>query len=245
MSTRVTSADQAPPRAVLLDALGTLIGIEPPWQPFVALLEERHAISITTEEALGALAAEMSYYRSHCLAAGDAASLADLRAACSDVVAAALGGPVARLERAALTRALLDALRFAAYPDVAPALAALRRRGVHLVVLSNWDISLHDALASSGLTGLLDGVVCSAEHGEAKPAPGIFAAAVELAGVPAGRAIHVGDSYEEDVLGARAAGIEPVLLSRRSGAGGLIGAQSSGPVPDVRTISSLAELSEP
>ena len=187
----------------------------------------------------------MAYYRAHCLAAGDPASLAQLRAECSAVVAAQLGGAVARLERAALTRTLLDALRFAAYPDVTPALAALRRRGARLVVVSNWDISLHEALAASGLTGLVDGVVCSAEFGQAKPAPGIFAAALELAGVTAGQAIHVGDSYEEDVVGARAVGIEPVLLARGPGDGGLIGAQSSEPTGDVRRISKLTELSEP
>lgn len=241
----MSAAAQAPPRAVLLDALGTLIGIEPPWEPFVALLEQRHAITITVEEALGALRAEMAYYRGHCLAAGDPGSLAQLRAECSAVVAAQLGGAVAGLERAALTRTLLDALRFAAYPDVAPGLAALRRRGARLVVVSNWDISLHQALAAAGLTELVDGVVCSAEFGQAKPAPGIFAAALELAGVTAGQAIHVGDSYEEDVVGARAAGIEPVLVSRTPGDGGLIGAQSTAPAGDVRRISNLTELSEP
>ena len=233
------------PRAVLLDALGTLIGIEPPWTPFVRLLEDRHAITITLDQAVGALRAEMAYYRTHCLAAGDPASLADLRAACSGVVARELGGPVARLDRQALTQTLLDALRFAAYADVVPALKRLRDRGIRLVVLSNWDISLYDALASAGLAGLVDGVVCSAEHGQAKPAPGIFAAALELAGLPADQAIHVGDSYVEDVLGARAAGIEPVLLTRSTAAGGLIGAQSSTASAAVETIASLAELTWP
>ncbi len=241
----MTAAHAPAPRAVLLDALGTLIGIEPPWKPFVALLEDRHAITITLDQAVGALRAEMAYYRSHCLAAGDPASLADLRAACAQIVARELGGPVARLNRPALTQTLLDALRFAAYPDVVPALKRLRDRGVRLVVLSNWDISLYDALASAGLAQLIDGVVCSAEHGQAKPAPGIFAAALELAGLPADQAIHVGDSYTEDVLGARAAGIEPVLLARAAGDGGLIGAQTATPTAEVRTIASLTELSDP
>jgi putative hydrolase of the HAD superfamily len=228
---------------VLLDALGTLVGIEPPWQRLVDLLEQRHGIEVTLAQAVASLRAEMAYYRSHCLGARDAASLARLREDCSEIVARSLGGQVAGLERSALTRTLLDALRFAAYPDAADALRRLRAAGARLVVLSNWDISLHDVLAQSGLTSLLDGVVCSAEQGVAKPAPEIFAAALALAGVPAGRAVHVGDSYAEDVLGARAAGIEPILLVRPAGDAGLLGGGESSPAQGVRTIRSLAELS--
>ena len=69
--------------------------------------------------------------------------------------------------------------------------------------------------------------------GARKPAPEIFRRALALAGAAAGEALHVGDSVEEDVAGARSAGIEPVLL-RRDGA--------SGQALGVRTISSLAEL---
>ena len=98
-------------------------------------------------------------------------------------------------------------------------------------------------LAGTALDGLLDGVICSAEQGVAKPAAEIFHAALALAGVPAEQAIHVGDSYAEDVLGARAAGITPVLLVRPPGDGGLIGSDALAPPGDVRTISSLAELS--
>jgi putative hydrolase of the HAD superfamily len=229
-------------RAVLIDALGTLIGIEPPWQRLVDLLASRHEVTVSVERAVAALRAEMAYYRGHCQAAGDAGSLARLRAACAEVVAGELGGDVALLDRAALTRTLLDCLRFAAYPDAAPALGALRRARVSVVVVSNWDISLHEALASCGLDALVDGVICSAEVGFAKPAPEIFAAALARAGAGAERAVHVGDSYAEDVRGARAAGIDPVLLARPPGDGGLIGAEPPAAAGEVRTISSLAEL---
>jgi putative hydrolase of the HAD superfamily len=239
------SAERAMPRAVLLDALGTLIGIEPPWQRLIDLLACRHGITITLEQAIPALHAEMAYYRSNCQRARDEASLAELRDACAGVVASALGGVVARLERPALTETLLDALRFAAYPEAKSTLAALRARRVRLVVLSNWDISLHAVLAEAGLDRLLDGVICSAEAGVAKPAGEIFDAALALASVPAGEAVHVGDSYAEDVLGARAAGIEPVLLARPPGDSGLLGSDGVAPAGDVRTITSLAGLLEP
>ena len=98
-------------------------------------------------------------------------------------------------------------------------------------MVSNWDVSLHDVW-TLGLAPLLDGVVTSAEVGARKPDAAIFARALEIAGVRAEQAVHVGDSLEEDVAGARAAGIEPVLI-RRDG--------SPGP-PDTRTITNLIEL---
>jgi putative hydrolase of the HAD superfamily len=101
------------------------------------------------------------------------------------------------------------------------------------VVVSNWDISLHDLLARLGIAPLLDGIVTSAQLGSRKPDPAIFVRGLELAGVRPAEAIHVGDSLDEDVAGARAAAIEPVLI-RRDGS-------SPGP-PGVRTIASLSEL---
>jgi putative hydrolase of the HAD superfamily len=129
--------------------------------------------------------------------------------------------------------ALLAALEFRAFPDAAPALAELRERGVRLVVVSNWDVSLHERLAETGLAPLVDGAVASAEIGAAKPDPAIFLHALELAGgaEPAG-SLHVGDTLGADVEGARAAGIRPVFIAR---------GRERGP-EDVATIASLAEL---
>jgi putative hydrolase of the HAD superfamily len=118
-----------------------------------------------------------------------------------------------------LTAALLDALAFTAYPDAAPALRALRAAGCALVVVSNWDFSLHERLEETGLAALVDGAVASAELGTAKPQRAIFERALALAGVAAGRAWHVGDSVREDVEGARAAGIRAVLLARGEATG--------------------------
>ena len=91
---------------------------------------------------------------------------------------------------------------------------ALRAAGCALVVVSNWDVSLHERLAETGLAPLVDGVVASAEVGVAKPERAIFERALALAGVRAADAWHVGDSVAEDVEGARAAGIRPVLVAR-------------------------------
>ena len=132
-------------------------------------------------------------------------------------------------------------MRFDAYPDARPALLAARAAGaggVRIVVVSNWDVSLADVLERVGLAPLLDGVVTSAAVGAAKPAPEIFAHALGVAGVDAERALHVGDTLDEDVRGAAACGIRAVLLRRGPSAGA--------PAPDgVTTIGDLAHLDWP
>ena len=82
--------------------------------------------------------------------------------------------------------ALLASLRFHAYEDSAPTLRALRARGIRLVVVSNWDWSLHERLQETGLAELVDGAIASAEVGSAKPDGAIFAAALQLAGTTPG-----------------------------------------------------------
>ncbi|HVR05783.1 MAG TPA: HAD-IA family hydrolase, partial [Solirubrobacteraceae bacterium] len=202
-------------RAVLLDALGTLLALAPPGPALAQVLRERHGLRLEVADAERAFAAEIAYYRAHHQDGRDAATLADLRARCAEVLGGALPPAVGRaLNPAQLTEAMLGALRFAPFPDVPDALRALRARGLRLVVVSNWDLSLPVVLGDGGLAGLLDGVVTSAAIGAEKPDPEIFRAALRLAGVPARQALHVGDSPALDVAGAHAAGIAAVLLRR-------------------------------
>jgi len=196
-------------RCVLLDALGTLVELEPPWRYLAADL------GIEADERLvAAVRAEMRYYREHSDEGRDAASLADLRGRCAEILSRELGRDVS-VER------MMAAIRFRAFPDAAPSLAELRAMGLRLVCVSNWDFSLPDVLARCGLSDHLDGVVTSAAVGARKPDPRIFEAALELAGCAAGDALHVGDTPEEDLEGARAAGIRALLIDR--GDGGDIG----------------------
>ena len=129
------------------------------------------------------------------------------------------GADVRAIAPAAMVEVLLGALRFTAFADVPGALADLRAAGHRLVVVSNWDVSLHDMLRTTGLAALVDGAISSAEAGARKPQPAIFRRALALAGGAAARgaerpALHAGDSLELDVAGARAAGLEAVLIAR-------------------------------
>lgn len=221
-------------RAVLLDALGTLLRLQDPTPALREQLAARCGLDVDQESTETALAAEIAYYRAHNLEGRDRAALAGLRRRCALVLRDALG-PSARDARIEdVLAALLAALRFTPYPDVLPALERMRAAGVRLVVVSNWDVSLHDRLAEAGIAERVHGAIASAELGAAKPAPAIFAHALTIAGLPAHEALHIGDSPVEDVDGARAAGIEPVLLVRQGAPG----------VEGVRTARSLAEVAE-
>jgi putative hydrolase of the HAD superfamily len=223
--------------AVLLDGLGTLVALEPPWPRLVEELREAHGVEVTLADAERAFRAEIVYYRAHHHEGRNPDTLADLRRRCAEVLCAQLPPRAAEaLSLEQLTVAMLDSLRFSAYPDVPSALACLRSRGLTLVVVSNWDISLPAALRNVGLEGLVDRVVTSAEVGRAKPAPEIFTAALARARCAPERAVHVGDSLDEDIHGALAAGIRAVLLHR-----GDAQPEETTP-PGVPSISSLAQL---
>ena len=220
--------------ALLLDALGTLVRLDPPAPRLRAELAERFGVTVSDDEAGAALLAEIRFYRAHLDEGRDAASLHALRRRCAEVLRSALPASprVTEVGAEALTAALLAALSFTAFDDARPAIAAARSRGLRVVVASNWDVSLHEVLGRLELLPLLDGVVTSAEVGARKPAPAVFDRALALAGASAADAVHVGDSVEEDVAGARAAGIEPILLSR----------DGRPAPPGVRSIASLGEL---
>lgn len=194
-----------PLRAVFLDALGTIVALEPPWERLAA------ALGVEADARLvAAVRAEMGYYKEHSHEGRDGASLAALRERCAQILSSELGQPID-------VETMMATIRFRAYPDAAPALAALRERGLRLVCVSNWDCSLPEVLGRCGLLELLDGVVTSAEAGARKPDPEIFTPALEIAGCAPGEALHVGDTPEEDLAGARAAGIPALLLDREGG----------------------------
>ena len=100
------------------------------------------------------------------------------------------------------------------YPDVLPTLEALRAHGYILGVISDWGISLASILRQLHLTQYFDCVLISAATRQAKPSPTLYETALLRANAVADFTLHIGDSYIQDVLGARAVGITPVLLDR-------------------------------
>jgi putative hydrolase of the HAD superfamily len=103
---------------------------------------------------------------------------------------------------------------YALYPDVLPVLRTLHERHFTMGIISDWGINLGLILRHHDLVQYFDFAVISAAVRYAKPDPALFETALRRAGAIADYALHIGDSYVLDVLGARAAGITPVLLDR-------------------------------
>jgi len=118
--------------------------------------------------------------------------------------------------------------------EVPGALERLRNAGYRLAVLSNTESNLRDRIAAAGIGPFFETLVISAEVGSEKPDRKIFDEALRLMAIAPERALHVGDFYSIDVVGARNAGITPVLLDAR----GL------SPDRDVTRIASLTELAD-
>jgi HAD superfamily hydrolase (TIGR01549 family) len=98
------------------------------------------------------------------------------------------------------------------YPDVRPALAALREAGLAVVVAGNQPPQARAALEAMNLP--VDAIRTSDEWGVQKPDPEFFARVADLAGVPATEIAYVGDRLDNDVLPAAEAGMRPVLVRR-------------------------------
>jgi putative hydrolase of the HAD superfamily len=113
-----------------------------------------------------------------------------------------------------MTRAWEHAHNFQIFEDVLPVLADLRAQELKLGLVSNTGRDLGAFVAHHGLD--VDAFVSSGVHGKTKPHPTIFLAALELLGVEPADAVMIGDSLEDDVEGARAAGIQALLLDREN-----------------------------
>ena len=121
-------------------------------------------------------------------------------------------------------------------PDAVRVLMWLREQGIKRVVCSNAPFPpemLHRQVTSNGVAQLVDSVLFSSQFGRRKPAPEIYRAALEAAGVHADRALFVGDRVREDYEGPRAVGMRAVICTAHA---------AEIPPEGVPTIASLAEL---
>ncbi|MFQ6111629.1 MAG: HAD family hydrolase, partial [Nitrospinota bacterium] len=101
---------------------------------------------------------------------------------------------------------------FALFDDVLPTLSLLKGRGLLLGLISNLHRDLEGLCERLGLAPYFDFLLTAQEAGAEKPDPRIFLAALERAKVSPAEALHVGDGYYADVLGARGVGIKALLI---------------------------------
>jgi FMN phosphatase YigB (HAD superfamily) len=196
--------------AVTIDAFGTLVELETPVGRLQAALAER-GVERDEQSVAAAFASEVEYYLVHKGEGKDADSLLDLRTRCSGVF---LEGVAPEVGAEEFAPAFVGSLVFRPLDGVVDALARLRRAGLELACVTNWDIGIGEQLERAGLAHYLSAVVSSAETGAEKPDPRVFEEALERLGVPPRRAVHIGDD-EADQAGALAAGLgfEPPPLA--------------------------------
>jgi putative hydrolase of the HAD superfamily len=128
------------------------------------------------------------------------------------------------------------------FPDVPLALDALIAAGIRLCVISNFVWGLPELIHDLELARHFERLVVSARVGFQKPNPGIFQHALDVMQVAPERAMHVGDSYRADIVGARRLGIRAVLIARDSGDAARLGIVQDHDDPGLEIVTDLNEL---
>lgn len=111
-------------------------------------------------------------------------------------------------------RELSQGMKFTLFEDVLPTLKRLREQELTLGLLTNLNRDIESICRDVGTEPYLNFFVTSGEVGVDKPNPLIFLTALNKAGVAASEAVHVGDQYKLDIVGARGVGITPILIDR-------------------------------
>ncbi len=213
------------PQALLLDAMGTLIGLRRSVGDSYAALAA--GFGLEAEADAIDLAFPQVYRQAPPLAfpglSGEMLRAAEIEwwgARIGEVLQAALPDPEEQLAEglpAGLAEALFehfaDPALWRVYPEVPNCLQRWRQRGLRLAVVSNFDSRLMGLLDGLGVAEQLDTVVVSSAAGAAKPDPAPYQLALEALALPAEAVWHVGDS-PEDEAGARAAGVRCLLVER-------------------------------
>ena len=225
-----------PLQTVFLDAGGVLLF--PNWTRISEVLA-RHGVAVEA----AALAAADPFARRQIDDASTTASTNDAKRGwlLFELILTAAGVPLSEATAAALAE-LHDYHREQNLWELVaegavPALEALNARGLRLTVVSNANGRLCNLMDRLGLTRQFHCVLDSCDIGVEKPDPRLFEIALERSGARAGSTIHVGDLYQIDVVGARAAGLRGVLLDQA-------GLYEGVDCPRVRSLGELVERIE-
>ncbi len=227
-------------KAIFFDWFNTLVHFEPTRAELYRQAFQQFGIELPSRAALrGILHADFSYFQENTKSPVEERSVEEQAEVYSCYPKAILAEAGIEADEKlpfkvlAIVRKEAERLTFVLFDDVLPTLKLLKKRGLALGLLTNATKDMLSLYHKLGLEDYLDFVVTSREAGADKPEPPIFLAALERAGVEAFEALHVGDQYYLDVVGARGVGIGPVLIDRYD---------LSPEVTDCLRLSSLNEL---
>jgi putative hydrolase of the HAD superfamily len=201
------------PRVVFFDFGGTLA--EPIVDPLDVWLELVHDLSLpgNRDDLERALAAANAWFQTAVF--DHHGRTAELWRQYDRLVLASLGERDSRERLVTAIQERFDRVAWSrVYPETRPVLEGLRDRGCTLHIISNATDEILGRIKDLGLAGYFESITYSQEAGANKPDPAPFRLALRRADCAPGDAIHVGNTYEEDIVGARGAGITPVLVDR-------------------------------
>jgi putative hydrolase of the HAD superfamily len=209
----------APLRAIFLDIGDTIMRPNPSWEHVYALAFEEFGIKVEMEALRHAL--RTAYHHGGWGMDGGfepSAETSFQRTVAIDATAIAALGleqvPEAFYRR--LSELFMLTSHWHIFPDAYPTLKALKDRLLIVGAVSNWVWNLPELLHALDLVRHFDFIAASARIGFEKPDRRIFEWALEQADVPPESVIHVGDHLDADIEGARATGIEAVLIDRNA-----------------------------
>ncbi|HYK87790.1 MAG TPA: HAD-IA family hydrolase, partial [Acidobacteriota bacterium] len=206
---------------VFLDAAGTLFEVRGSVGEIYSSVAQRHGVTVSPVE-LQAGFVEAFRRKSHeCIPSGNSENQTEReRRWWLELVEGVLSGRMPASALPGYFEEVFETFRttraWRLFPDTRPGLEMLCKAGYRLGIISNFDSRLEDLLRNLGIAFYFERVIISWTVGSAKPAAGIFCRALDVMGVAAQRAVHVGDSLTEDVVGAQRAGLRGVLLDRNN-----------------------------
>jgi len=198
-------------RAVLFDVDFTLFRPGPELGPEgYRRVGERHGLALVPERYSDARAAAIDELQSNRELVHDE----EVWIAFTEQIVIGMGGDAAGARACAvdMVREWERHENFTLYEDAPPVLAELRRHDLRIGLVSNGQRDLDEFTRHHSLD--VDTVIGSKAHGRTKPHPSIFVAALHALGVAPDEAAMVGDSYEDDIEGARSLGMRAILLDR-------------------------------
>ena len=204
--------------AVMLDAGGTMIDLSPSREQVLSELFSEHGVRISPDKVAKALAKADGAFDAE-FAKLDGNDETAFWRKYDDFVLEELGYRGDRQHFSKEAGELFDDLipkvkNWVAYPDTKPILRMLEKRDLTLGVISNATDLAVRVLDNLELSRYFDTIVLSADVGVRKPSPKIFHIAAEKAGVRPSRCLFAGDKLTVDVVGARKAGMNAVLIDR-------------------------------
>lgn len=224
-------------KAVCFDFFNTLAYFDPPREDFYATFARESGIKITPAAIAAALPEADSYWRlenfkSPIREREPQAKYAAYTEYALRILKGAETKPTPDQALQILAKAFGVGFKFVAFTDALPALKSVKEKKLQAGLISNVGQEIDSYCDELGFAPYLDFKVTSYEVGYDKPHPEIFQHALDKAGIKASEALFIGDQYDQDIVGARGMGMNPILIDRKNGSGKL----------DCPVISSLSEI---